>query len=93
MKRHDPGLLFLIAQYEMLGMIGLGKLPDPTGAAPSRDLGRARQAIDLLEMLERKTRGNLTAVEEGELRRVLTLLRLNFVAEASAASGGGDRDG
>jgi hypothetical protein len=77
----DPYLLMLIAQFEAMGMMGLGKLPDPTTGNGMRDLTHAKLAIDVLTMIENKTRGNLAADEERELRRSLTLLRLNYVEE------------
>jgi len=77
-----PHLRHLFAQYEMLGMIWLGKLPDPATGQTHRELPQVRAVIQFFEMLEAKTRGNLTPAEEGELRRVLTLLRLNYVEEA-----------
>jgi hypothetical protein len=80
----DAFFAALIAQYEALGLIGLGKLADPTEGAPRIEPARTRAAIEVLQMLERKTRGNLTPDEERELRRVLTTLRLNYVEAAKA---------
>ena len=90
-----PLLRQLITQYEWLGMFLLGKVPDPATGKTQRELPQVREVIRFLEMLETKTRGNLTHGEETELRRVLTLLRLNYVeesrkpepAEAGAAPG------
>jgi hypothetical protein len=79
----SPYLLMLVAQFEMIGMIGLGKLPDPATQKAAVDPERARFAIDMLTALEEKTRGNLIDEEERELRRVLTLLRLNYVEVAA----------
>lgn len=78
----DPHLRRLIAQYEFIGMIWLGKVPDPDTGTAHRELDAVREVIGMLEMLERKTRGNVSEGEERELRRVLTLLRLNYVEEA-----------
>ncbi len=75
----DAFFAALVAQYEALGLIGLGKLADHPDGEAHVELARARAAIEILQMLERKTRGNLTAEEERELRRVLTTLRLNYV--------------
>jgi hypothetical protein len=61
----------------------MGLLPDPeTGKTAERRLDLARQSIDALEMLQRKTRGNLDREEEDLLQRLLTDLRIRFV-EAS----------
>jgi len=91
----DTHLAVLLAQYEFLGMIGLGKLADPATGKTRPDLAKTRAAIDMLQMLEAKTRGNLSEAEERELRRVLTTLRLNFVDEADRGvapdAGAGER--
>lgn len=50
--------------------------PDPSDA----DLPLARQEIDLLGILEEKTRGNLTGEEERLLSQVLFDLRTRYVA-------------
>jgi hypothetical protein len=61
----------------------LGLVPDPqTGLKGSREVALARQSIDTLEMLELKTRGNLTADEARLLEELLYDLRMRFV-EAS----------
>ena len=64
-------------------LVHLGEMPDPaTGQKTSPDLGLAQQSIDLLALLEEKTRGNLTADERGFLDKLLYELRVRFV-EAS----------
>jgi hypothetical protein len=61
----------------------LGLVADPqTGKPGGRDLPLARQTIDTLEMLEEKTRGNLTPEEARLLEDLLYDLRMRFV-EAS----------
>ncbi len=49
------------------------------GAAPAIQLPLARQTIDILEMLEQKTRGNLSAEEAKLLSAILYDLRMRFV--------------
>lgn len=70
----------------VLGIIGsayvhLGEAPSPEGPS-ERNLFLARQDIDLLGVLEEKTKGNLTGEEEALLEQALTDLRMRFV-EAS----------
>ncbi len=50
------------------------------GSEPEVNLTMARQTIDLLGLLEDKTRGNLTGEEERMLHQVLFDLRMRFVA-------------
>jgi hypothetical protein len=59
----------------------LGIAADPATGAPSpeRNLPLARQTIDTLEMLERKTRGNLDEHEAKLIQSVLYELRMAFV--------------
>ena len=57
-----------------------GDLPDPmTNERRPPDLDAAAQMIELLAMLEEKTRGNLTAEERQLLDQVLYELRMRFV--------------
>jgi hypothetical protein len=60
-------------------LIALGKMPAPDGAMQELDLETARHLIDVLGMLEQKTKGNL---DEAELRLLASLtydLRVAFV--------------
>lgn len=59
--------------------IHFGDLPDPTGATSEPNLEGASQMIDILSLLEEKTRGNLTAEERQLIEQVLYELRLRFV--------------
>jgi hypothetical protein len=63
--------------------IHFGDLPDPkSGRASEPNLEGASQMIDILGLLERKTRGNLTAEERQVLEQVLYELRMRFVDAA-----------
>ncbi len=65
--------------------IHFGDLPDPaTGEHSGPNLEGAAQMIEILALLDQKTRGNLTAEERQILEQVLYELRLRFV-EASGA--------
>ncbi len=66
-------------------LIHLGEANDPETGAPSVDLGMAKQSIDVLAMLEEKTRGNLTEAEQKLLSTVLYDLRMRFIQKSSAA--------
>src|SRR5215210_3563910 len=64
--------------------IHFGDLPDPvSGQAAEPNLDAAAQMIEILGLLDVKTRGNLTAEERELLDQVLYELRLRFV-EAKA---------
>jgi hypothetical protein len=61
------------------GFVHLGDMADPGGAQLAPNLPLARQTIDLLALLEEKTRGNLTGEEERLLSASLHDLRIRFV--------------
>ena len=64
-----------------------GDIPDPhTGRPGPANLPAAQQIIDILAMLEQKTRGNLTVEERQLIDQVLYELRMRFV-EVSRAGG------
>ncbi|HEY3162354.1 MAG TPA: DUF1844 domain-containing protein [Vicinamibacterales bacterium] len=63
--------------------VHFGDIPDPvSGQTSQANLPAAQQMIDILALLEAKTRGNLTAEERQLLEQILYELRLRFV-EAS----------
>lgn len=60
-------------------MMGLGLAPRPDSGKAELDLELARQNIDLLEMIQTKTRNNLTPDEEKLMERVLFEVRTKFL--------------
>jgi hypothetical protein len=69
-------------------MANLGQAPDPVSGRPHVDLDQARFAIDLLAMLQEKTRGNRTPDESGVLEEMLASLRMGFVRLSQGRRGG-----
>lgn len=65
--------------------VHFGDMENPvSGAKGGPDLPAAKQMIDILTLLEQKTRGNLTAEERSVLEQVLYELRMRFVQVAAA---------
>jgi hypothetical protein len=60
-------------------MANLGQAPDPVSGRPHVDLDQARFTIELLAMLQDKTRGNRTPDESAVLEEMLAALRMGFV--------------
>ncbi len=68
----------------MLGSIGwqfLGKIPNPQTGKVEKNLMRVKEIISLMEILEEKTKGNLSDEENNILKSTLSNLRLNYVDE------------
>jgi uncharacterized protein DUF1844 len=83
-----PDLTFtaFVVSLASTAAIHFGDLPDPeSGQRGETNLEGAGQMIEILSLLEQKTRGNLTAEERQVLEQVLYELRLRFV---EAKSGG-----
>jgi hypothetical protein len=64
-----------------------GDIPDPvTGKSGEANLPAAQQLIDILALLEQKTRGNLTAEERQLLEQILYELRMRFLEASKGAA-------
>lgn len=78
----DPGAMDFISFCASLGtnaLAAMGAIPEAAARGMPVDLELAREYIDILGMLQTKTRGNLTRDEDAMLQRLLADLRLNFV--------------
>jgi hypothetical protein len=73
--------------------IHLGDLVDPATQQPTEpNLEGASQMIEILGLLEEKTKGNLSAEERQVLEQVLYELRMRFI-EVSGSPGSGGSEG
>lgn len=82
-ERHQALFTGLVLQQAGLASAFLGEAPNPETGRPEVNLDAASLFIDTLEMLEAKTRGNLTPDESRLLSETLTRLRLSFVQAAN----------
>ncbi len=64
-------------------LVHLGDAPHPDQGEPIVNLVLAKQTIDILGMLEEKTKGNLTEDESKFLHQLLLDLRLRYVGKTS----------
>jgi hypothetical protein len=67
-------------------LMHLGEVPDPDTNETRVDLSIAKQNIDILGLLDEKTKGNLTGDEERLLSQVLFDLRMRFVERSKGAT-------
>ena len=66
--------------------VHFGDIPDPvSGQDGETNLPAAQQMIEILALIEEKTRGNLTAEERQLLEQVLFELRMRYVEAAKSA--------
>ena len=77
---------FFLSTLSMQAMVALGELPNPATQQTQADLDQAKYLIDLLGVLQEKTRGNLTAEENQMLEGLLYELRMKYVAKTQGES-------
>lgn len=76
----------MVVQHSNMALMFLGQMAHPETGQTFKDMDAARLFIDQLEMLEVKTKGNLTAEESGLLKQSLMALRLAFVEAVRAGT-------
>jgi len=76
-------LLFmqLVMMFQGMALQNLGKVINPMTNQIERNLEQAKNMIDILGMLDEKTKGNLNDNEEKLMEHVLFELRMNYVDE------------
>jgi hypothetical protein len=87
---HDPTAVTFVGFVLSLAHTAafhFGDVPDPvSGQAGPVNLAAAQQIIDILALLETKTRGNLTAEERQLLEQLLYELRMRYVEAGKTAA-------
>lgn len=75
----EANLSTLILSIASSAAMALGLAPHPVSGKTEKDAAMAKFNIDLLSMLEEKTRGNRTADEDRFISSVVQDLKLKFV--------------
>jgi hypothetical protein len=65
----------------------LGEISDPVTGEKQQNLILVKHTIDTLQLLEDKTKGNLTDEEQDIFKNVLYDLKMRYVAKVSQQSG------
>ena len=74
-----------LSTLSMQALIALGEMPHPMTQSAQEDLEQARYLIDVLGMLQEKTKGNLSPEESALLDGILYELRMKYVAKSTGA--------
>jgi len=82
---HKALFVNLVMMFSASAMQQLGKLKNPVTNKVEADLDSAQMTIDILEMLQSKTRGNLDKDEARMLSETLSMLQMNYVETAATA--------
>jgi hypothetical protein len=81
----DPNFSELLNLIAMQAMVGLGLVSGPGGERIPPNLEIAKHFVDLLQVLEDKTKNNLTPDEKKTLDQVLYEMRMRYVQAAGGA--------
>ena len=76
----------LVSSLASQAWIQLGKIKNPITDKVEKDLGAASMSIDMLSMIQEKTKGNLEDYESQLLEKTLNDLKMNFVFEKNQDS-------
>ena len=69
----------LVFSFATSALINMGAAPDPQTKKTIKNLPVAKQNIDILEILQKKTKGNLSPEENQLMENLLAEVRLRFV--------------
>ncbi|MFT5206606.1 MAG: hypothetical protein ACI9CF_000345 [Candidatus Omnitrophota bacterium] len=67
----EPDFTFFLSTLAMKALISMGEAPNPTTKAKEVNLDEARYMINLIKLIQEKTKGNLNEQEEGSFKRLL----------------------
>lgn len=82
----DADLAGLVQLIAMQAVVGLGGMAGPGGQEIPPNIQLAKHHIDMLDVLERKTKGNLTPEEKSLLDTTLHQLRMAYVETVRGAA-------
>ena len=79
--------MYLLGTFQSSAWIALGKIENPMTEKTDSNIEQATFYINLLDMLQEKTKGNLTDYEEQMLINTVSELKLNLIDEKKNSNG------
>jgi hypothetical protein len=92
MQLPEPSFMVLLSTLGSQAMAAMGLFPDPATGKPNVNLPMAKHFIDMLSMLQEKTKGNLSEEESAHLRDALHQLRMIYVSTSNAPAPGENKE-
>jgi len=78
----QPSFEVIVSTYATQAAVSLGQIANPLTKKTEVDLPQAKFAIDLLQILDEKTKGNRTAEEDKFLEDCLYQLRMVYISKS-----------
>jgi hypothetical protein len=83
-RKNESLFIQLVLMFQAAAMQQMGKVQNPITKTVERNLEQARFSIDMLEMIQSRTKGNLSENEEKFLEHTLFELRMNYLDETKS---------
>ena len=81
-KNDEKLFMYLINTFQSSAQIALGEMENPMTRKVETNLDQAGYYIDLLEMVKKKTKNNLTEYEEQMLINIISKLKMSLLSES-----------
>ena len=75
----EPSFELMVTNLAIQALVAMGEIANPVTRKQERNLNQAKHAVDLLGILEEKTKGNLTDGEKRHLDGTLYDLRTRYL--------------
>lgn len=79
--RNEALFLHLVVSLQSAAYQQMGKIASPITGKVEKDLDQAQNSIDMLGMIQEKTKGNLSESEAKIIENILFELRMNYLEE------------
>jgi hypothetical protein len=79
----QTGFIAFVSGLAMQAMMCMGEMPDPNTGMTRENLAEAKYLIDIIVMLQEKTKGNLTQEEAAAMEEAVYGLRMRYVRKVS----------
>ena len=80
-SKDEQSFMYLVGTFQSSSWIAMGKIKNPMTDKIERNMDQASFYIDLLDMMQTKTKGNLSEYEELMLINTVSELKMNFIDE------------
>ena len=80
-SKDEQSFMYLVGTFQSSAWIAMGKMKNPMTDKVEQNLDQASFYIDLLNMMQTKTKGNLSEYEEQMLINTVSELKMNFIEE------------
>ena len=80
-SKDEKSFMYLVGTFQSSAWIAMGKMKNPMTDKVEQNLDQASFYIDLLDMMQAKTKGNLSEYEEQMLINTVSELKMNLIEE------------